>query len=188
MTRKWARAAALGGIRTLASIGGTNDSDAHVCEPICINMYCRAKHNNQEKTTHSLKEGVTKISELWIYPRAVFFFYFPLWCDSVHRHGHHCRSSPQGEVRIVRRTATRAHFVVINRCWTVLSELWYEVASNLNTFFLSWRLRTAAVFFKNVTNFTVIWVKRRPKAGSVDLCWARADTADISSKITPRKE
>ena len=44
--------------------GGTNDNDAHVCEPICINMYCRAKHNNQEKTTHSLKEGVTKILAL----------------------------------------------------------------------------------------------------------------------------
>ena len=29
--------------------GGTNDNDAHVCEPICINMCCRAKHNNQEK-------------------------------------------------------------------------------------------------------------------------------------------
>ena len=74
------------------------------------------------------------------------------------------------------------------RCWTVLSELWYEVASNLNTFFLSWRQRTAAAFFKNVTNFTVIWVKRRPKAGSVFFFWARPDTADISSKITPRQE
>ena len=31
-------------------------------------------------------------------------------------------------------------------------------------------------------------MKRRPKAGSVDLCWARPDTADISSEITPRKE
>ena len=29
--------------------GGTNDNDAHVCEEICINMYCRAKHNYQEK-------------------------------------------------------------------------------------------------------------------------------------------
>ena len=46
------------------SHGGTNDNDAHVSEPICINMYCRAKHNNQEKNTHSLKEEVTKISEL----------------------------------------------------------------------------------------------------------------------------
>ena len=44
--------------------GGTIDNDAHICEPICINMYCRAKHNNQEKTTHSLMERVTKISEL----------------------------------------------------------------------------------------------------------------------------
>ena len=44
--------------------GGTNDNEAHVYEPICINMYCRTKHNNQEKTTHSLKEGVTEISKL----------------------------------------------------------------------------------------------------------------------------
>ena len=26
---------------------------------MCINMYCRAKHYNQEKKTHLLKEGVT---------------------------------------------------------------------------------------------------------------------------------
>ena len=41
-----------------------NSHLSHVCEPICINMYCKAKHNNQEKNTHSLKEGETKISEL----------------------------------------------------------------------------------------------------------------------------
>ena len=50
------------GIRTSAR--GMNDNDAHVWDPICINAYCRAKHNNQEKTTHLLKERVTKISEL----------------------------------------------------------------------------------------------------------------------------
>ena len=33
----------------------------------------------------------------------------------IGRHGHHCRSSPLGEVRIPRRTAARAHFVVINK-------------------------------------------------------------------------
>ena len=33
------------------------------------------------------------------------------WC----RHGHRCRSSPLCEVRIPRRTAARAHFVVINK-------------------------------------------------------------------------
>ena len=34
---------------------------------------------------------------------------------SVHRHGHHCRSSPLAEVRIPRRAAARAHFLVINK-------------------------------------------------------------------------
>ena len=37
--------------------GGTNENDAHVCEPICVNVFCRAKHNKQEKTTHALIEG-----------------------------------------------------------------------------------------------------------------------------------
>ena len=36
------------------------------------------------------------------------------------------------------------------RCWTVLSELWYEVASNLNTFFLSRKQRTAVKVIENV--------------------------------------
>ena len=34
---------------------------------------------------------------------------------SVHRHGDHCHLSPLVEVRIPRRTAARAHFVVINK-------------------------------------------------------------------------
>ena len=84
------------------SQGGRIDYDAHVCEPICINMYCGAKHNNQEKTIHLLKEG-----------------------NSVHRHGHHCRWSPLGEVRI--SSSQNCHSCSFcshkQRCWTVLSEL-----------------------------------------------------------------
>ena len=38
MTRKWARMAALQ--EFAPQPGGTNDNDAHVCQPICINMYC----------------------------------------------------------------------------------------------------------------------------------------------------
>ena len=34
---------------------------------------------------------------------------------SVHRHGYHCYSSPLAEVRIPRRAAARAHFLVINK-------------------------------------------------------------------------
>ena len=34
---------------------------------------------------------------------------------SVRRHVHHCHSSPLAEVRIPRRTAARAHFLVINK-------------------------------------------------------------------------
>ena len=37
------------------------------------------------------------------------------WWRTVHRHGHHCHSSPLAEVRIPRRAAARAHFIVINK-------------------------------------------------------------------------
>ena len=39
------------------------------------------------------------------------------------------------------------------RCWTVLSELWYEVASNLKTFFLSWKQRTAVKVVENALQY-----------------------------------
>ena len=34
-----------------------------------------------------------------------------------------------------------------------LSELWYEVASNLNTFFLSWKQRTAVKVVENALQY-----------------------------------
>ena len=51
----------------------------------------------------------------------IFFLeYYVLLCNtclnrSVHRQGHHCHSSPLAEVRIARRAAARAHFVVLNK-------------------------------------------------------------------------
>ena len=49
-----------------------------------------------------------------------FLDYHVLLCNtclyrSVRRHGHHCHSSPLAEVRIPRRAAARAHFLVINK-------------------------------------------------------------------------
>ena len=49
-----------------------------------------------------------------------FLDYYALLCNiclyrSVQRHGHHCHSSPLAEVRIPRRAAARAHFLVINK-------------------------------------------------------------------------
>ena len=145
MTRKRARAAALRGIHT------SNGNDV-----ICLrtDLYehvlqsCRAKHNNQEKTTHSLKEGVTKIFRVVnLFTGSIFaiiLIYFALWCNSVHTHGHHCPSSPMGEVRILCTTATRAHFVVINkgaRHFYLSSDTRKRPISD-NTFFLSWKQRT----------------------------------------------
>ena len=49
-----------------------------------------------------------------------FLHYYVLLCNtclcrSVRRHGPHCHSSPLAEVRIPRRAAARAHFLVINK-------------------------------------------------------------------------
>ena len=145
MTRKWARMAALRGIPPQP--GGTNDNDAHVCQPICINMYCIII--KKKLPIHWRKEWQKFQSCKFIHGQYFAIILFSLWCNSA-RHGHHCCSSPLGEVRILRRTATRTHFVVIKqRCWTVLFELWYEVASNLNTIFLSWKQRTAVKVAEN---------------------------------------
>ena len=85
--------------------------------PMPANRSCRAKHNNQEKYYSSI-EGrsdknfrVVNLFTGGIF--AIILFYTVRY--SVHRHGHHCRSSPLGEVRILRRTSTRAHFVVTNK-------------------------------------------------------------------------
>ena len=58
------------------------------------------------------------ILQLWNF--CLFLDYHFLLCNtclyrSVRRHGHHCHSSPLAEVRIPRRAAARAHFLVINK-------------------------------------------------------------------------
>ena len=137
MTRKWARAAALRGIRTSAR--RTNDNDAHVCEPICINMYCRAKHNNQGKKIpiHWRKESWQKFQSCKFIHGQYFCDNFILLCDVIRFTGM--------VIIVVRPPWVRCEFlaelplVLIcshkQRCCSVLPELWYEVASNLNTFF-----------------------------------------------------
>ena len=59
MTRKWARMAAMRGIRTSA-----RGDKWQWCPCLPTDLYKYVLHNNQEKTTHSLKEGVTEIPEL----------------------------------------------------------------------------------------------------------------------------
>ena len=57
-------------------------------------------------------------------------------------------------MRIPRRAAARAHFLVINKgAWTVLSELRYKVAYNPNTFFLNWKQRTAGKAVENALQY-----------------------------------
>ena len=86
--------------------------------PANRSFYCRAKYNNQEKYYRAIEGRSHDNFHMCIYTRIVFFlrqFYFALSYNSVHRHEHHCRSFPLDEVRIPRRTAARAHFVVINK-------------------------------------------------------------------------
>ena len=139
MTRKWARAAALRGIRT--SAWGTNANDAHVCEPICINMYCRTKHNNQEKIPiHWRKE--------WQKFQSCKFIHGQYFCDNFILHCDVIRFTGMGIIVVQfplppgwgANSLQNCHSCSFcshkQRCWTVLFELWYEVASNLDTF--SW--------------------------------------------------
>ena len=98
--------------------GGKNDNDDHACEPNNITVqnkllsqkYCLWINLQLWNFCHSFLQ--------WM---GIFFLdYYVLLCNtclyrSVHRHGHHCHSSPLAEVRIPRRAAARAHFLVINK-------------------------------------------------------------------------
>ena len=97
--------------------GGTNDIDDHACEPNNITV--------QNKIIAKILpvNKFTTLEFLSLLPSMIGYFfldYYVLLCNtclyrSVHRHGHHCHSSPLAEVRIPRRAAARAHFLVINK-------------------------------------------------------------------------
>ena len=97
--------------------GGTNDNDDHACEPNNITV--------QNKIIAKILpvNQFTTLKFLSLLPSMNGYFfldYYVLLCNtclyrSVHRHGHHCHSSPLAEVRIPRRAAARAHFLVINK-------------------------------------------------------------------------
>ena len=97
--------------------GGTNDNDAHACEP----NYITVQNKIIAKILPVNKFTTLKFLSLLPSMNGYFFLdYYVLLCNtclyrSVHRHGHHCHSSPLAEVRIPRRAAARAHFVVINK-------------------------------------------------------------------------
>ena len=95
--------------------GGTNDNDAHSCQP----NYIKVQNKIIVKILPVNKFTTLKFLSL---NELVFFFldYYVLLCNlclyrSVGRHGHHCHSSPVAEVRIPRTAAARAHFLVINK-------------------------------------------------------------------------
>ena len=108
-------------------------------------MYCRAKHINQEKNTHSLKfihgqyfcdNFVLHCDVIW-FTSIVIIVVRPPWV----------RCEFHAELPLVLFCSHK------QRCWTVLSELWYEVASNLNNFFLSWKQRTAVKVVENAWQY-----------------------------------
>ena len=120
--------------------GGTNDNDTHFCEPICINMYCRAKHNNQEKY-YSFIEGRSDKNFRVVNLFTGSIFAIILFC-TVMLFGSQAWSSlsfvpPGWGVNSSENCRSCSFCSHKQRCWTVLPELWYEVASNLNPFFLS---------------------------------------------------
>ena len=123
--------------------GGTNDNDAHACEPNYITVQNKLSHKYCSWTqgAHTIclclcsrhKQIVwapcvvnkfTTPNLIFVTPSfnewVVFRDYYVLLCStclyrSVRRHGHHCHSSPLAEVRIPHRAAARAHFLVINK-------------------------------------------------------------------------
>ena len=103
--------------RIRTSPSGTNDNDAHPCEP----NYTTVRNKIIEKILPVNKFSTLKFLSLLPSMNGYFFpDYYVLLCNtclnrSVHRHGHHSHSSPLAEVRIPRRAAARAHFVVINK-------------------------------------------------------------------------
>ena len=97
--------------------GWTNDNNDHACEPNNIT----AQNKIIAKILPVNKFITLKFLSLLPSMNGYFFLhYYVLLCNtclyrSVHRHRHHCHSSPLAEVRIPRRAAARAHFLVINK-------------------------------------------------------------------------
>ena len=97
--------------------GGTNDNDDHAFEPSNITV----QNKIIAKILPVNKFTTLKFLSLLPSMNGYFFLdYYVLLCNtclyrSVHRHGHHCHSSPLAEVRIPRRAAARAHFLVIKK-------------------------------------------------------------------------
>ena len=92
--------------------GGTNDNDAHACEP----------NTSQCKIKLSQKYCPWINLQLWNFCHSflqwmssIFLDYYVLLCKIGSLAWHH-RSSPLAEVRIPRRAAARAHCLVINKC------------------------------------------------------------------------
>ena len=87
--------------------GGTNDNDDHACEPNNIIV--------QNKIIPKILplNKFTTLKFLSLLPSTNGFFfpdYYVLLCNtclyrSVHKHGHHCHSSPLAGVRFPRRAA-----------------------------------------------------------------------------------
>ena len=125
--------------------GGTNDNDAHVCEPICINMYCRANIIIKKKLPINWRKEWQKFQSCKFIHGHYFCDNFTLHCDVIRFTGMGIIVvRPPGWGANSSRNCHSCSFCSHKqRCWTFLSELWYEVASNLNTFFLRCKQRTA---------------------------------------------
>ena len=86
---------------------------------------------------------------------AIFVAVFAKFCKIANSgSGHHRRSSPPRWYANSSQNYRSCSFCSHKqRWWTVLFELWYEVASNLNTFFLSWKQRTAVKVVENALEY-----------------------------------
>ena len=97
--------------------GGTNNNDDHACELNNIIVQNRIIGKILPVNKFTTLKFLSLLPSMNGY---FFLHYYVLLCNtclcrSVHRHRHHCHSSPLAEVRVPRRAAARAHFLVINK-------------------------------------------------------------------------
>ena len=126
--------------------GGTNDHDDDACEPNNITVQIKL----------SQKYCLWLNLQLWNFCHS-FLFLIIMFCSTIHvswQIGSQTWASlsfvPPGWGANSSQNRRPCSFSGHKqRCWTVLSELWYVVASNLNTFFLSWKQQTAVKVVEN---------------------------------------
>ena len=141
--------------------GGTNDNDAHACEPNYITV--------QNKIIAKILpvNKFTTLKVLSLLPSMNGYFFSWLLCFALQYMFIQIGSQTWASLPFVppgwganssqscRSCSFSGHK---QRCWTVLSELRYKVPYNPNTFFLNWKQRTAGKAVEDALQYIKMYV------------------------------